>query len=212
MKIAKLDYEILRPSQGRWLFMLRDIERAGRNCYKSEDKITGSSARGFVTRLLEKKPPHEAMLEHAPNISVLFHVPRGLTHEYVRHRLASFAQESTRYCNYGKGKFGRQITLIPMMEGLTRAQIARRKRVWRELERVYLAEIDEGVRPQQARDNLLICLKSDIVVTTNVRHWREIFRQRDSDLAHPMMMKLMHRLVADFRGRVPVLFDDVGQP
>jgi thymidylate synthase (FAD) len=99
-----------------------------------------------------------------------------------------------------------------MMDGLTRAQIARRKALWRRVESVYLAEIDEGIRPEQARDNLLICLKSDIVITTNVRHWRLIFDLRDELHAHPMMRKLMHRLVGDFRVRVPVLFDDVGRP
>lgn len=208
MKITTTSYEILRPTTSSWKSMLREIERAGRNCYKSEDKITNVSARKFVAMLITRG--HHAMLEHAPNISVLFHVPRELTHEYVRHRLASFAQESTRYCNYGKGRFGRQITLIPMMDGLNRMQIARRKKLWRELERVYLAEIDEGVRPEQARDNLPICLKSDIVITTNVRHWRLIFSLRDEDHAHPMMRKLMHQLVTDFRQRVPVLFDDVG--
>jgi thymidylate synthase (FAD) len=208
MKITTTSYEILRPTTSNWKSMLREIERAGRNCYKSEDKITNVSARKFVAMLIARG--HHAMLEHAPNISVLFHVPRGLTHEYVRHRLASFAQESTRFCNYGKGKFGRQITLIPMMDGLNRVQIARRKKLWRELERVYLAEIDEGIRPEQARDNLPICLKSDIVITTNVRHWRLIFSLRDEDHAHPMMRKLMYQLVTDFRQRVPVLFDDVG--
>ncbi|MHA1665940.1 MAG: FAD-dependent thymidylate synthase [Candidatus Thorarchaeota archaeon] len=188
--------------------MLTCIERAGRNCYKSEDKITDESAKAFVAMLIKRG--HEAMLEHAPNIGTLFHVPRGLTHEFVRHRLASFGQESTRYCNYSKGKFGTELTLIPMMDGLTSVQIERRKDLWEAIERVYLAEIDEGIKPQQARDNLPICLKSDIVITTNVRHWREIFRQRTTKFAHPQMQTVMKKLLADFRSRVSVLFDDVG--
>jgi thymidylate synthase (FAD) len=208
MRISKLRYQILRP-KGKWNNMLKAIEIAGRNCYKSEDKITKDSAEAFVQMLIDRG--HEAMLEHAPNISVKFHVPRGLTHEYVRHRLASFGQESTRYCNYNKGKFGSQLTLIPMMDDLTKEQIKRRKLLWEYIEKVYLAEIQEGIKPQQARDNLPICLKSDIVITTNVRHWREIFRQRTPKVAHPQMYYLMRKLLKDFRSRVNVLFDDVGE-
>jgi thymidylate synthase (FAD) len=207
MKIDELGYTILSHVDGGKI--LRRIERAGRNCYKSEDKITQESAERFVAMLIERG--HEAMLEHGLNISVLFHVSRGLTHELVRHRLASFAQESTRYCNYAKGKFGTELTLIPMMEGLSKRQVARRMELYEHIQRVYLEEIDEDIKPQQARDNLPICLKSDIVVTTNIRHWREIFRQRTSKFAHPQMQQVMKRLLADFRSRVPALFDDVGE-
>lgn len=209
MRVDELGYTILRPTKPDWSSMLRDIERAGRNCYKSEDHITNESAEKFVAMLIDRG--HEAMLEHAPNVSVLFHVPRGLTHEFVRHRLASFAQESTRYCNYAKGKFGTEITVIPMQEGLTAAQVSRRTMLWHNIEQVYLAEIEEGVKPQQARDNLPICLKSDIVITTNARHWRCIFGLRADKAAHPQMRQLVSRLLADFRGRVNVLFDDVGE-
>ena len=208
MKISKLTYLILSPDSD-FETMLERIERAGRNCYKSEEKITPESAKKFVAMLIKRK--HEAMLEHAPNISVIFHVPRGLTHEYVRHRLASFAQESTRYCNYSKGRFDGELTVIPMMDGLTDAQIVRRIQLWEDIERVYMAEIEEGIKPQQARDNLPICLKSDIVITTNARHWRIIIGLRDDFNAHPQMQEVMRKLTDDFRGRVPVLFDDVGK-
>lgn len=207
MKISTLSYKILSPINGRT--MLRRIERAGRNCYKSEERITDDSAKAFVAMLIERR--HEAMLEHAQNISVLFHVPRGLTHEYVRHRLASFAQESTRYCNYAKRRHKAQLTFIPMLDGLTDKQVERRLNFYAMCEWLYLQEIEEGVKPQQARDNLLICLKSDIVITTNVRHWREIFRQRTPLAAHPQMHFVMRGLLLDFRCRIPVLFDDVGE-
>lgn len=210
MKIKKLGYKILRPTSKNWSGMLKDIERAARNCYRSEGLIGPGSAERLVKKLIENG--HHAMIEHAPNISVLFYVPRGLTHEYVRHRLASFAQESTRWCNYSQDKFGSQISVIPYMDGLSKFQIDRRKTVWAMLERVYLAEIAEGIKPQQARDNLLICTESDIVITTNVRHWRLILSLRDEEHAHPQMQWLMHKLVQDFRKRVPLLFDDVGRP
>jgi thymidylate synthase (FAD) len=205
MKVDELGYTILTDD---WADMLGRIERAARNCYKSEEHMKIDSAQGMVEMLLRKG--HEAMIEHGANISVLFHVPRGLTHEFVRHRLASFAQESTRYCNYAKDRHGNEITVIPMMNDLTIEQVERRLRLWQHIEDVYMAEIDEGVKPQQARDNLPICIKSDIIITTNIRHWREIFRQRAEKHAHPQMQWIMKRLLADFRSRVPVLFDDVG--
>jgi len=205
VKIDELSYEILRPDD--WSTMLRAIEVAGRNCYKSEDRITDESAKKFVAMLIRRG--HEAMLEHAPNISVKFHIPRGLTHEFVRHRLGSFAQESSRYCGYNKGKFGSEITLIPMNDDLNDAQIERRMRTWKMLEEVYMAEVEEGIKPQQARDNLPICTKSDLIITTNARHWREIFRQRAHKAAHPQMYRIMRCLLADFQGLCSVLFDDI---
>lgn len=208
MKIDELGYTILTPDTD-FERMLVAIERAARNCYKSEDKITEESATAFVGMLLNRG--HHAMIEHAPNISVLFHVPRSLTHEFVRHRIASFAQESTRYCNYSKGKFGTEITIVPMNDGLTPEQLARRRELWEQIERVYMKEIEEGIKPQQARDNLPICLKSDIVITANVREWRLIFSLRAESHAHPQMQQVMKRLLADFRSRVGVLFDDVGE-
>lgn len=207
MKVVDLSHEILSDVDGP--SMLRRIERAGRTCYRSEDKITDDSAEKFVAMLIARG--HEAMLEHAENISVLFHVNRGVTHEAVRHRLGSFGQSSTRYCNYAKGKFGSEITLAPMLEGLNDPQMERRMALYRHIEEVYMAEIEEGIKPQQARDNLPICLQSDIVVTTNVRHWREIFRQRTTKFAHPQMRWVMCRLLSDLRARVNVLFDDVGE-
>jgi thymidylate synthase (FAD) len=85
------------------------IERAGRVCYKSEDKITNESSFKFIKMLLDRK--HEAVLEHAC-ASILFICDRGVTHELVRHRLASYCQESTRYCNYGLAKFSNEISVI----------------------------------------------------------------------------------------------------
>jgi len=207
VKLFKLEYEILRPDKNGWNGMLEDIEYAARVCYRSEDKVTLGSDKKLVKKLIDNG--HLAMLEHAPNISVLFHVDRGISHEIVRHRLASFAQSSTRYCNYAKDKFGHEISLAPMMDGLTGDQIARRHDLWRHIEQVYMAEINEGIKPQQARDNLPNCLLTDIVVTTNIRHWREIFRQRTEKHAHPQMRKLMNRLLNDFRSRTPILFDTI---
>lgn len=164
------------------------IERAGRVCYKSENKISEDSAGRFIQMLVARK--HEAILEHA-SASILFVCDRGVTHELVRHRLVSYAQESTRYCNYATQKFGSSISLIPMLQGLTPEQISRRFDLYQRIQDVYFAEIEEGVAPQQARDNLPTCLKTEIVTTANLREWRHIFALRRAPTAHPQIKIIM---------------------
>lgn len=189
------------------LRMVQAIERAARTCYKSEHVAGGEHTEPLLRHVIAQG--HESVLEHE-KVTVRFIVDRGLSHELVRHRIASFSQESTRYCNYSKAQFGNEIALCPMMEGLTPFQITRRERLWWEMESVYLAELKEGVKPQQARDNLPTCLKTEIVVTANLREWRHIFRLRTSKAAHPQMRKLMIPLLELFKARIPVIFDDIG--
>lgn len=104
MQVVKASYEIMNPfseymTNGEYFTCLqKHIEKIGRVCYKSEDKITENSFEQFLRNLIDRG--HEAMLEHS-SISVKFTVDRGVSHELVRHRMASFAQESTRYCNLG---------------------------------------------------------------------------------------------------------------
>lgn len=111
MKIVEPKYEILTDISEGGIKELQQIERVARVCYKSEDKITpdGESAKKLVGFLV--KQGHEAMLEHS-QLSVLFTCDRGVANELVRHRIASFAQESTRYCNYSKEKFGGELSFI----------------------------------------------------------------------------------------------------
>lgn len=187
--------------------LLRKIEKAGRTCYKSEDKITPDSSHKFVKMLLDRG--HLAMLEHE-KVTVRVVCDRGVSHEIVRHRIASYAQESTRYCNYSKAQFGNEITVAPMMDGLTPNQIARRMKLWEHSQQVYMDELNEGITPQQARDNLPTCLKTEIVVTYNLREWRYFFGLRTDPKAHPQMRKVMIPLLQEFRRRIPIIFDDVG--
>jgi thymidylate synthase (FAD) len=162
------------------------IERAGRVAYKSEDKITPDSAPKFIKMIIDRG--HEAVIEHA-SASLLFVTDRGVTHEIVRHRLFSYVQESTRYCNYGLNKFGNEITVIepPSLEGDAldnwnySAKIA---------EDVYKGMISRGVSPQIARSVLPNCLKTEIVVTGNLREWRHFFRLRMAKAAHPQMRQI----------------------
>lgn len=205
MKYIEPSFEILFLEDGDTI--LKRLELAGRTAYKSEDKITSESAPKFVNMLLHQYR-HESVIEHGV-LTVKFICDRGVTHEIVRHRVASYTQESTRYCNYSKNKFGAEITLSPMLDNLTPAQLERRKKLYEEIEHVYLSEISEGVSPQQARDNLPTCLKTEIVMTANFREWRHFFELRTAPNAHPQIRKLATALVKELQTRIPVLFDDI---
>jgi thymidylate synthase (FAD) len=190
--------------------VLRVLEHEARKAYKSEDKIGPGTAEKLLRDLLGRKPaPHESVIEHM-GFTVDFVCDRGISHELVRQRLCSFTQESTRFCNYAKGKFGTEIAVVPMLEGLSTEQVSRRKDLYEAIERVYLAEIAEGVPPQQARDSLPTCLKTEIGVTANFREWRHIMRTRTHRTAHPQMRKVMRLLLVWCRCTYPLLFEDVG--
>jgi thymidylate synthase (FAD) len=201
MKIIKPSFEILTNVDGQ--LMLQRIEYAGRICYKSESRVTFNSAWAFVQRII--KSGHESVIEHE-SVTVRIICDRGVSHEIVRHRLASYSQESTRYCNYGKTG---EIVLSPMMWGLTDAQILRRKALYQNIEEVYLAEVSEGVSPQQARDNLPTCLKTEIVMTCNLREWRHFFKLRTAPAAHPQMREITIPMLVEFKRLIPIVFDDI---
>lgn len=212
MKLIKPEYQILSPkilTIKTANEILQDIELAGRTCYKSEDKITETSAVEFVRMLVKRG--HESVLEHR-SISVKFTVDRGVSHELVRHRLASFSQESTRYCNYSKDKFDKQLTFIipPWCKNIkpkifpigipidTLTNLEDDEMIWlstmKSLETKYNGLLDIGWTPQEARSILPNSLKTEIVVTANLREWRTIFKQRISKHAHPQMREVMQPL------------------
>lgn len=208
MKILEPSLEIVYAPP--YAEVLRVLEHEGRKAYKSEERIGPGTAEPFLRGLLNRKPtPHESVIEHM-GFTVDFIYDRGLSHEKVRQRLCSFTQESTRFCNYSKGKFGGEIVVVPMLDGLTAIQIERRKDLYEAIERVYLAELSEGITPQQARDNLPTCLKTEIGVTANMREWRHIMRTRTHKTAHPQMRKVMRSLLVWCRATYPVLFENVG--
>ena len=183
------------------------IEIAGRTCYKSEDKITPESAEKFVRMLITAG--HEAMIEHAV-ATFKFVCDRGVTHELVRHRLASYSQESTRYCNYTGAKFGGHITIV-YPKGLTDAQLKRREDHFNAVQALYDQEIAEGVKPQIARGVLPTCLKTEIVCTMNFREWRHALRLRTSKAAHPQIAEVMADVMNWFKQNYPVIVEDLQQ-
>ena len=211
MKIVEAGYEILTPISAGGIEELKRIELAARTCYKSEGRITadGSSAKKLVAALIKRK--HFAMLEHGGVVSVRFICDRGISHELVRHRLASFAQESTRYCNYGLNSFGNEITVIkPSWAG--EQTDPEGYKLWKDTmlccEDAYMEMLQNGYKAQQARCVLPTCLKTEIVVTANLREWRAIFELRCAHDAHPDIRALMVPLWREMKHRIPVLFDD----
>lgn len=208
MKIIKASAEIIAATDN----LEQIIELAGRTCYKSEDRITEDSAHEFIERIKNFK--HESVLEHGA-ITVRFVVDRGVSHELVRHRLASFSQESTRYCNYGKDKFGNEITVIDPEPAFGVMFSGYRKETWwrlcEEAEKAYFAMITRGATPQEARSVLPNSLKTEVVMTTNPREWRHVFAVRCHRDAHPQMREVMVPLRDEFAHRWPALFGDLLQ-
>ena len=184
--------------------MLDTIEKAYRICYQSEPKGNRNS---FITNKI--KIGHESPLEHA-NISVVIETNRGVTHEIVRHRIASYSQESTRYCNYSKDKFGNELTFIrPCFWDDDSEEYAVWKQAMEEIEKTYVKLISLGAKPEEARSILPNSLKTEIVCTMNLREWRHFFRLRTAERAHPQIREISVALLDELKKRIPVIFDDI---
>lgn len=205
MKIVEPHFEILDPIDGD--LILRKIERAGRTCYRSEDRITADSAIGFVGRILNSG--HHSVIEHI-SITVKFICDRGVTHELVRHRLASYSQESTRYANYSKDRFGKEITVIkPSFWPEGSPAYTQWCEAMKAAETHYMRLIETGAKPQEARSVLPNSLKTEVVMTCNIREWRHIFGLRCTPQAHPQIRQVLLPLLEEFHKKIPVLFDDL---
>ena len=240
MRIVNAKYEILNPhldEQGvRNIY--KQIELAGRTCYKSEDKITEESAERFARALV--KNGHEAMLEHA-SIMIRFTVDRGVSHELVRHRLASFAQESTRYCNYSMDKFGKEITVIEpcffneipdrrkgaimdLLDGVPSpddilcdfTELEQAFGEWyfacSRAEASYFYLLENGLTPQEARSVLPTSVKTEVVMTMNMRELRHFLKLRAAGVTgkpHPQMLEVAMPLLIELKGKLPALFYDI---
>lgn len=211
MKVVKAKAEIIRPAltQDAIDSIYRNIEIAGRTCYKSEDKITNDSARKFVRALV--KSGHEAMIEHA-SMTVRFTVDRGVSHELVRHRLASWAQESQRYCSYDKDKFGNEITFIEPFFFKDSILMKDWELAMKQAEAVYMRMLKAGSTPQEARTVLPNSTKTEVVMTANMREWRHFFKLRaagETGTPHPQMLEVTVPLLKQCRELMPELFDDI---
>ena len=205
MKIIPASVEFITPIDGQ--VILERLEQCGRVCYKSEDKIAAGTAEQFVANIIKRG--HEAVLEHA-SFTVKFICDRGVSHEIVRHRVASYCQESTRYCNYSKDSFGGEITVIKPCY-LERHTLGWNiwERACEDAEGAYFDMLDTGHTPQEARAVLPNSLKTEVVMTANIREWRHFLRLRTSQAAHPQIREVAILLLRQLVEKVPVLFDDI---
>jgi thymidylate synthase (FAD) len=213
MQIIDAKHEIILPYPD-WrtahTVLLQMIEKAGRTCYKSEDRVSPDSASRFVRNI--RKHGHDAMLEHA-SLTVRFTVDRGVSHELVRHRVASFAQESTRYCNYAQEKFGNEITVIrPSFLDPDSVAYFAWKTAMENAEASYFALLEMGCTPEEARTVLPNSLKTEVVMTANMREWRHFFRLRalgETGKPHPQMQEVALSLLSDLQIHLPEIFEDL---
>lgn len=207
MKVIEPSAEILFKEEA--VNVLKRIEIAARTCYKSESAITDTSAEKMVKNLI--KSGHGAMLEHAI-ITVRGVCDRGVSHELVRHRIASFAQESTRYCNYASGKFGNEITVIhPLFFKENTPEYATWYMACQAAESAYLALISQGFSPQEARSVLPNSLKTEIVITMNIREWLHFIDLRalgTTGKPHPQMKQFAGIILREFDALIPTLFQE----
>jgi len=213
------------------------IEKIGRTCYKSESGITDNSSTEFVKMILMRG--HLSVLEHV-SLTARIILDRGISHELVRHRLASYSQESTRYCNYKKDGnliFVAPHWLLSMLNSLPLEEItfknvdtivSRMRTEYftknkthisnKEKERIidflnicmqselyYLKQVDAGHKPEDARGGLVHHIKTEIVMTANLRNWLHVFSLRTSKFAHPDMREIMNMLYSNFMFNFPTV-------
>lgn len=204
MKIIEPSVELINSPSYSGLLSL--IELAGRTCYKSESKITEDSAEKFVRNILKRG--HEAVIEHG-SVTVRFTCDRGVSHEIVRHRLASYCQESTRYCNYSKESFGGEISFV-RPSTMAKGSVAMPQWIaaCKQAEFSYFAMLDYGCTPQEARSVLPNSTKTEVVMTANMREWRHFLRLRTAPAAHPDMREVAKMLLTEMQTRYPAFFED----
>lgn len=205
MKIIKPSVEFITPLNGK--VTMERLEECGRVCYKSEDSITEGSAEKFLKGIISRG--HEAVLEHC-SFTVKFICDRGVSHEIVRHRLAAYCQESTRYCNYSKDKYNNEITVIePCYLTQGTETYARWEKACIEAESAYFDLLNAGCFPQEARAVLPNSLKTELVMTADIREWRHFLRLRCSKAAHPQIREVATQLLEALQWDLPVLFGDI---
>lgn len=204
MKIVNQSIEVLTKTPYEDAVSL--VEEAGRTCYKSETKGTVEGAEKFIRGII--KSGHESVIEHF-TITVRVITDRGTTHQIVRHRLASYSQESTRYCNYSKDKFGNEITVIKPNFNEDSLNYKNWKACCEDSEIAYLHLLGDGATPEQARAVLPTCLKTELVMTMNAREWRHFLKMRLDKAAQKEIRDLAQMILDQFKEEYPVFFEDM---
>ncbi len=220
MKIIKGNpkFHILTP-KSELINQLIRIEKAGRTCYQSEKSpVNKETAKKFVNMLIKRG--HESVIEHSSLTVKFLNCSRGMTHEMVRHRLASFSQESTRYVDYAKrgeeidlNKFQLNCIAPPHRNEKEKVVLENGEKLslrdmFANIEMYYRGLRKAGWLPEDARQVLPIGIKSEIVVTANFREWRHIFELRTSQFAHWEIRVAMITLLKELKKILPGIFDD----
>lgn len=208
MKIIEPSVEILTPLDGDKI--LKHIESCGRTCYQSYDKATedSTSAKNMIKMLI--KSGHESVLEHF-TISVKMKVDVGVYKDVTRHRAGTaFSIESTRFCNYYKGKFGNELTFIQPCNIEENSDMYK---TWLEamqhIEDSYMKMAEQGAKPDQLRMILPHSTAGEVTMTANLRAWRHIFKMRCAKAAHPSVQQVMKMILKELHQSIPVVFDDL---
>ena len=205
MKIIEPSVELVEDFDAA--AVIQKLERAGRVCYKSEGNIKADSAEKFIRGIIKRG--HESVIEHA-TVSFKIVCDRGVTHELVRHRLASYSQESSRFCDYSAGKIGGELTFIkPCFWTDDDENFQLWKATMAQLEKTYLAMRAAGARPEEARSILPNSLKTEIFVTMNLREWRHFLKLRTAKAAHPQMREIALKIYQILVEKLPAVFDDL---
>lgn len=202
IKVIEAGYEIMDKINGPEI--LEKIELCGRVCYKSEERITKQTSEKFIRGII--KNGHLSVLEHF-SFSIRFIVDQGVSHELVRHRIASFSQESTRYCNYGCKNEIAVIQPIFYKEGGT--CLGEWAVACLQAEKTYMTLLANGSTPQEARSVLPNSLKTEVIMTANLREWQHFFKLRTAKAAHPQMREVTIPLLYELQNLIPVIFDDL---
>ncbi|MBR3497920.1 MAG: FAD-dependent thymidylate synthase [Selenomonadaceae bacterium] len=205
MKIIEASVELVEDFDAA--AVMKKLERAGRVCYKSEGNIKADSAEKFIRGIIKRG--HESVIEHA-SVSFKIICDRGVTHELVRHRLASYSQESSRFCDYSAGKFGGELTFIkPCFWSDDDENFLLWKETMARLEKNYLAMRANGAKPEEARSILPNSLKTEIFVTMNLRELRHFLKLRTAAAAHPQMREVALKIYKILAEKLPAVFDDI---
>ena len=199
--------QILVPENQFEPAIMAKLEKYARICYKSEGKAQKSDAAVFLKSIIARG--HESIIEHE-KVTAIFIIDRGISHEIVRHRIAAYSQESTRYCNYSKDRFGNEITVIePFFLRDNKNSYGHWKESCEKAEKSYLKMLQGGCTPQEARSVLPNSLKTEIVTTYNLREWRHFFKLRCDNAAHPQMRQVAIPFLLYFKEKLPALFADI---
>lgn len=207
MKLIDPSFEVL-SDLNNVMPVVKNIELAIRNCYKSEDKITEESYETIIKKMVDSD--HASTLEHGI-ITTRIICSRACLAQWTRHRLMSYSVESQRYCNYSRDKFDNQITFIRPTDYYKWSTEQRFlfDRALEDSEQYYLNLIKAGLKAQDARNVLNNACKTEMVVTANMRAWREFFIKRTTTHAQAEIRTIAIGLLNEFKSKVPVIFDDI---